>query len=219
MAFNIDLEEAYKKAFGIRMPIYIPVTNPTKGQPKNYQIPQNNATEPIEFQNISTLKIDTSSVKSSLGTVVLSPITFKGGSYKERLDNGQIIRSRYDEFMLPPTATLQVNFQKTVVKTARRGGHGEFKEMIGTSDAQVLIRGILIGEDMKRPEQDIRKLHALNKVPSELAVVCDYLGLLDIDYLVIENMRLPDLKGKPNMQPFELACSSDKPIQLILNGN
>lgn len=219
MAFKIDLKEAYKKAFGVRMPIYIPVTIPTKGQPKNYQVSANNPTEPVEFQNVSTLKIDTSSIKSSLGTVVLSSITFKGGSYKERLGNGQIITSRYEEFMLPPTATVQVNFQKTVVKTPRRGGHGEFKEQIGTSDAKVLIRGILIGEDMKRPEQDIRKLHALNNVPSELAIICDYLGWLDIDYLVIESLKLPDLKGKPNMQPFELACSSDKPIELIVNEN
>lgn len=219
MEFDINLEEAYFKAFGIRMPIFVPVTVPTTGQPKDYTEPQEIKTEPLEFQDISTLKIDTSSVTSSLGTVVLSPITFRGGSYKERLDNGQIITSEYDEFMLPPTATAQVTFTKNIVTTPLRGGRGEFKEMIGTFDPMVAIRGILIGEDLKRPEQDIRKLVALEKVPSELAVVCDYLRWLGIDYLVIKQLKLPDLKGKPNMQPFELSCVGDKPIQLILNGN
>lgn len=218
MEFNIDLQEVYKKAFGVRMPIYVPVTRPTTGQAQDYTQPQEIKTEPLGFQNISTLKIDTSSVKSSLGTVVLTPIKFRGGSYKERLDNGQIITSQYEEFLLPPTATVQVRFRKNIVTTPLRGGRGEFKEMIGTSDPRVTIRGILIGEDLKRPEQDIRKLKALEKVPSELAVICDYLRWLEIDYLVIEDLKLPDLKGKPSMQPFELSCIGDKPIQLILNG-
>ncbi len=219
MEFNIDLQEAYAKAFGVRLPIYIPVTVPVTGQPNDYTQPQATQTEALKFQNISTLKIDTSSVKSSLGTIVLSPITFRGGSYKERLRSGQIITSQYDDFMLPPTATLQVKFDKNIVKTPLRGGRGEFKEMIGTSDPRIIIRGILIGEELKRPEQDIRKLKALEEVPSELAVVCDYLGWLGIDYLVIQSLNLPDLKGKPNMQPFELSCLGDKPIELILNGN
>lgn len=219
MEFNIDLEQAYAKAFGVKFPIYVPVTVPVTGQPKDYTQPQANKTEPLEFQNISTLKIDTSSVKSSLGTIVLSPITFRGGSYKERLKNGQIVTSQYDEFMLPATATVQVQFHKNIITTPLRGGRGEFKEMIGTSDPKVTIRGILIGEDLKRPEQEIRKLNALKEVPSELAVICDYLGWLGIDYLVIQDLKLPDLKGKPNMQPFELSCLGDKPIELILNGN
>lgn len=219
MEFKIDLTEAYNKAFGVKLPIYVPVTVPVQGQPNDYTQPQATTREPLEFQNISTLKIDASSIKSSLGTIVLSAITFRGGSYKKRLKNGQIINSQYDEFMLPATATVQVKFDKNIVRTPLRGGRGEFKEMIGTSDPKVTIRGILIGEDLKRPEQDIKKLIALEEVPSELAVVCDYLRWLGIDYLVIQSLNLPDLKGKPNMQPFELTCLGDKPINLILNGN
>ena len=218
MEFKINLEEAYAQAFGVRRPIYVPVSKPILGEPQGYQDSKVSATEPIEFQNIKTLEIDVSSLKSSLGTQVLSPITFLGGSYKERLDNGQITNSDYDEFMLPPTSTVEVGFLKTVVKTPLRGGRGTFKEMIGEADARVRIRGILLGEDSKRPEQGIRSLYELNKVPSELSVVCDYLSWLGIDYLVIESLNFPDLQGKPNMQPFELNCISDKPIQLILNG-
>ncbi len=216
--FVINIEEAYKQAFGVRRPIYVPVTPPVIGNPSGYQNSKTEASQEIQFENVSTLQIDISDVKSSLGTIVLSPITFRSGSYKERLDNGQITTVNFDEFQLPHTSTVEVTFQKNIIKTPLRGGRGEFKELIGTSDARVRIRGILIGEDMKRPEQDIRKLYALERVPKELAVVCNYLSWLDISYLVIESMNFPDLKGQPSMQPFEIQCLSDKPIQLIKNG-
>lgn len=216
--FIINIEDAYLKAFGTRRPIYVPVIAPVISSPEGYQDSKNQPSQEIKFEGVQQLKVDTSDLKSSLGTLVLSPITIRGGSYKERLDDGTITTVQYDDFQLPFTSTVEVIFQKNIVKTPLRGGRGEFKELIGSSDAKIRIRGILIGEDMKRPEQGIRQLYEIERVPKELAVVCNYLSWLDISYLVIESLTFPDLKGQPSMQPFELQCSSDKPIQLIKNG-
>jgi hypothetical protein len=196
----------------------VPVTTPVIGNPNGYQNSKTEASQEIQFENVSTLQVDISDIKSSLGTIVLSPITFRKGSYKERLDNGQITTVNFDEYAFPHTSTVEVDFHKNIVTTPLRGGKGTFKELIGTSDANVRIRGILIGEGSKRPEQGIRTLKALENVPKELAVICNYLSWLDISYLVIKDLTFPDLKGQPSMQPFEMLCLSDKPIQLIKNG-
>lgn len=216
--FSIDIAAAYQQAFGLKRPIFAPITNSPRRISDDFEVPeQQRQTDSINFQNITPLSFDDSPVKSSLGTVVLSPITFLSSSYKERQSDGRVVVVEFEELILPYTSTVEVTFQKTIVKTALRGGRGEFKELIGTKDAKVKIRGILVGEDLKRPEQQIRKLQELKQVPKEIAVVCDYLNWLDITYLVIEGLSFPDMKGKPNMRPFELICSSDKPIELILN--
>jgi len=218
MAFEIDLQEAYKKAFGIRTPIYVAVSPPLKSAPNDFKNSEAQPSQEIDFSEVKTLKIDTSEVRSSLGTLVLSPITIQAGAYQERLDNGEIRNTSFDEFMLPPTSTVQVNFKKIVVDTPLRGGQGEFTEMIGTANADIRIKGILIGKDLKRPEQLIRRLKQLEKIPKHLGVVCDYLQWLEINYLTIRSVNLPVLEGSPSMQPFELICKSDNPTNLIING-
>lgn len=214
--FTIDLQQQYKNAFGIYRPIFQPV-EPKEGQEQGVGFTKGEepTSQEIQFEALPELKFDNSPVKSSLGTLVLSPITFKGGSYKERLDNGQIINSTYEELALSHTATVEVSLSKIIVKTPRYGGSGSFKELISRDDPRVTIRGFLLGEDLKRPEAQIRQLYALEQVPHAIRVVCDYLGWLNIHHLVVENVNFPALQGKPSMQPFELTCTGDVPVQLI----
>ena len=219
MEFNIDIQAAFQQDFGLKRPIYRPVPLPVKGQEINYQAPSELNASNVAFQNIDTLEIDTSPIRSSLGSVVISPITFQGGAYKERLNDGSIVNSTFDDFQLPFTSTLEITREKVVVMTDLRGGKGTFKEYIGQSDAKVIIRGILIADEQNRPEQGIRQLSNLEDVPKALSVVCDYLTWVNVSYLVIKRLTFPELKGRPGMQPFQLECISDQPIDLILNGS
>lgn len=213
--FTIDLQESFAAAFGVRKQLFIPV-NTEEQQNKKAFTQQEQITEEQEtFSQLPKLLFDNSSVKSTLGTMVVSPITFKGGSYKERLTDGQLINSNYEELALSPTATIEVTLNKITVETPKYGGRGTFKELTGFSDPKVTIRGFLVGEDLQRPESQIRQLLALKQVPSAIGVVCDYLSWLDIHYLVVQELRLSSLKGKPSLQPFEMICLGDEPVQLI----
>lgn len=213
--FTINLQEQYRKAFGINRRIFQAVKADGQRQEQDFTQGEELSNEAIQFDSLPKLQFDTSPAKSSLGTVVLSPITFKGGSYKKRLSNGQIINSTYEELSLTHTATVEVSLKKIIVKTPRYGGLGNFKEKVGTDDPRIIIRGFLIGKDLKRPQKQIRQLHDLNEVPNEVKVVCDYLGWLNIHHLVIEDVKFPNLIGQPATQPFEMTCSGDVPIELI----
>lgn len=213
--FNINLQQVVQAAFGIRRQVFQPVNTSDPIAKETFAKQQQAEQGQISFDELPQLQFDDSSVKTTLGTLVVSPITFKAGSYKERLSNGDIANIKYEELMLSPTAIIEVRMNKLTVKTPKYGGRGTFKEQTGFDDPTVTIRGVLIGEDLKRPAQQIRQLVALKQVPSEIRVVCDYLSWLGINYLVIDSLKFPPLKGQPSTQPFELTCTADEPVQLI----
>lgn len=215
--FTINLQEEYQKAFGVRRPIF---TVPSSEQDTPMDSFDANAGEPaapsIQFEALPALPLESSSVKSPLGTPVLTPIRFKGGAYKERLADGRIITTSYEAYELPHSATLEVTLTKRIVRSPRYGGSGDFKEKIGQGDPKVMIRGFLFQLDRQLPEQHIRRLKALEQVPHELEVVCNYLSWLSIHHLCIESIRFPQAKTTPYMIPFEMVCWGDQPISLTV---
>lgn len=219
MEYSINIAQLYEQAFGERRPIYLPLIRPILPTVSRYQPQEQNLASTIEYEGVERIIFDEDNeAKSSLGTVVVSPVEFQAGSYQQRLVNGELRRVDYPKLLLPPTTVLQVDRSKKIIKTPLHGGRGEFKEMIGTNDATVRIRGIWINETNDDREAMIRSLSQLEQVPKELEVACDYLSWLGIQHLVIESMNLPILQGQPTMQPFELNCTSDNPIELISSG-
>jgi hypothetical protein len=208
MEYQINIQELFQQAFGLRRPVYV-VNNS----------PQDQAN--ISYKDVPTLPVlaANDSIKSSLGTAVLSPVLLENGNYKQRLADGRIITVEYAELLLPPTTIVEVNLKKVVVKTPLVSGQGTFKEYISFDDYDVRIRGVFVGNTLDDVNAFMRRLMEVWAVPKEVGVVCDYLDLLGVEALIIENITPQKLEGRPLMLPFEMTCISDKPLQLNFLGS
>lgn len=207
MDYQINIQDLFSMAFGLRRPIYVVQTDVKLSQNSSLYDPQ---------QTVLTLPAD-ETLKSSLGTAVLSPVYLEAGQYKERLNDGRIITVPYPELLLPATTLLEVNLKKVITKTPLVGGQGTFKEYISFDDYDVRIRSVFVGNTPEQVSDFLKQLMALWQVPKEINVACDYLDILGIEALVIENIVPQQLEGRPLMLPFEITCVSDKPTQLAFN--
>lgn len=208
MEYTINIQDLFQQAFGLRRPIYV-----VQAEPTTIAQATNNYNQPL--QTVFQLPAE-GSIKSTLGTVVLNPVLFESGSYKQRLGDGRIVTVDYSELLLPPATLVEVNLKKVVVKTPLVSGQGTFKENVSFDDYEVRIRSVFTGESIDEVEDFMRRIMELWTIPKEIKVVCDYLNLLDIDALVIESITPQQLEGRPLMLPVEISCVSDKPLQLNL---
>lgn len=116
------------------------------------------------------------------------------------------------------TVLMDISQQRNIVTTAVQGRNGTVKEYISDGDYQVTIRGILVEpEPYDYPAEQVRELLRLCRIQAAVQAVSPFLQLFQIYDLVVTDYRLPQIEGYQNMQPFEMTCISDTPIELIEN--
>jgi hypothetical protein len=90
------------------------------------------------------------------------------------------------------------------------------KEYVSDGDYQITVRGFLVeNSPYDYPAEQVRELLRLCRVQAAIQAVSPFLQLFQVYDVVITDYRLPQLEGFQNMQPFELVCISDTPIELI----
>lgn len=149
--------------------------------------------------------------KSLMGTPLYFPVQMQISKPGEEL--------RY--WKLPNEPLISISGGKNIIKTQIDGQDGTFKELFSKADYQITIRGICIqddgtSDDDSYPEEQVLKIRQILEIKKGVKVVCEFLRLFGIDMLAIESYRFPDLVGSPNMQPYEIVCSSDKEFDLEL---
>jgi CheY-like chemotaxis protein len=114
------------------------------------------------------------------------------------------------------TVLMDISQQRNIVTTAIQGRNGTVKEYISDGDYQITVRGILVEPSAyDYPAEQVRELLRLCRVQAAVQAVSPFLQLFQIYDVVITDYQLPQLEGYQNMQPFELTCISDTPIELI----
>lgn len=143
---------------------------------------------------------------SYLGTPVFSRLTLVN-------PENRTVKIDLDEVL------IEISQSVNVVTTAINGRDGTIKEYISASDWNVSIRGVLVNpqDGYNPPIQQFQTLLQLCSLPVALECESKYLQLFDIFNLVITEKSFPQSKGFQNVQPFELSCISDKPIELLID--
>lgn len=101
--------------------------------------------------------------------------------------------------------------EKTVVRTPINGGRrkGTVKELFAEGDWQIKIQGFLEAEGNEFPTDELQDLRDFWQVRSSLEIDCELLRAMGIQYIVLERLRLPEMRGVQNMQAFEISGYSD----------
>ncbi|NNV54525.1 DUF6046 domain-containing protein [Limnovirga soli] len=108
-----------------------------------------------------------------------------------------------------------VAMTRNIVKTTINGRNGTVKEYISNGDYIVTLRGAFSSTFTRTyPKAQVEQLVKLCELPEPLKVVSEYLLLFNIHNLVVEDYSMGQIEGTPNLQRFEIKCSSDEPLIL-----
>jgi hypothetical protein len=210
MKYNVS--ELFQSAFGIRVE-------------KAYALPAQEDNPNMPQLNYSGIQVvqnpDQAKQMSAVGTPILFPITFKGSEYMEYDLEGKIRQKVMGDFRLPMTSIAEFRRAKIIGKTRAVAGSGTNKETYGFDDWKVTIRGFLLQEANHpqakiTPYQQEEELLQWENLCDAIKVESDFFQMRNIHRIVIKEMPIQTLRGKPGIRPFIITAESDTPIELIL---
>lgn len=190
-----------------------------------YKLEQNENKElKLDFTGVKVAKIDEGNIMSYLGTPIFMPVWFKGGKYPVIVNGEQQLRD-FKTLRLPATTTVSFSRNKDIAKTAPSGGTGTVKELFAFSDWDITIQGIIITEGNREgqnasifPEEELNELKKYEEVADSIEVFGGLFEAFNINRVAVERAVLGNTQGgKPNVIPFQFRCTSDEPVELIIN--
>jgi len=177
--------------------------------------------------------------QSYLGTPILDPFTFNGGSFFAPDDINKETAIPFPDDRGPnglglviPNMIIEVNQTKNIITTPIQGRDGTVKEFISRGDYLITLTGIITGKMDEEngavrdignvyPQDDVNKLITICEVPDSLSVTSDFLTpFLKSDEgepdtrVVITNYDIPQQIGVRDHQIFTINMLSDNPISL-----
>ena len=199
MQFKFNIPVLFERAFGV---------TPNRGVQQMIDKVQN-------YDDIETLaqEQEYSSV-SKLGVQVWDVINLD-----EKIIEGT--DESFEGYSFPAELTLQVSRAKKIIETDIIGKKGTVEELVAVDDWEINIKGFIINyESDAYPENEVQELNTVCELQdSLLPVTSKFLNNLGIDYLSIHQLRLPQMAGYSNVQPFEVVAKSKEPFILsVING-
>lgn len=163
-------------------------------------------------------------VKSPLGTDVMFSFELGGESMKYFDDaTGELGWSHMDKFQIPVATLVDWSRGKDVIKTKVRGSGGTIKEMYAFDDWNISIRGLLFDEygangiETGRTAVELmRKLRSFEGFADSIPVSGWWFEEHKVSRIVINQLRLKQIEGKPWVIGFDMDCASDQGIELDL---
>lgn len=162
------------------------------------------------YQISKASTVDAPLYLSALGTPILADLTFFGDTYTDDFGN----EVSFDTLRLE-TVLITLNQTKNIVRTPIQGRPGTVKEYVAMGDYMVKIDGILTNVNGSYPKDQLSDLKNMLIAPVSIAVTSWYLQLFDIDYIMIDGYDIAQVEGGYSQQPFSIAASSDREVNLI----
>jgi hypothetical protein len=171
--------------------------------------------------------------QSYLGTPVYSSLEFPNGQYTDP-NNLTGPAESYDGIAFD-TVVMKVTQTRNIVENKINGFKGTVKEFINSGDYLIEANGkiigtstapdtgqaygstnFLVGSDGENfPYYEVEKLKIISEVPESVKVTSDFLGVFDIDNVVIKSFDVRQEEGAANYFSFKLIMVSDN-VDFIL---
>ncbi|MCZ2393418.1 MAG: DUF6046 domain-containing protein [Chitinophagales bacterium] len=191
---------------------------PKKEEPYSgvtYQVPVKTSGDSDSFY------ADGDKSQSWMGLDVMFPFWLGGENLRYFNENtGELKYEKTEKILIPAATLVDFSRQKEIITTKMSAGYGTVKELYSFGDWDIKIRGVLFDErkDERTAVELRRRLLAFEKYADSIPVS----GWLfnethNINRIVIHSIQLRQLQGKPWVIPFEMNCSSDQNLELILN--
>lgn len=145
-------------------------------------------------------------------------------SYKENMKGVDVFLpihlTNHDYEIDIACATIRVQGQKTIIRTAVSERSGTVKEMFNIGDYKFSIKGVLISQDRTKvmPDDDMYTLRQLfeSTEPVELKNALADLFMDNNRNIVITDLEFPDVEGKElRVRPFTMECETDSVTDLV----
>lgn len=175
----------------------------------------------IDFSALEIISKEEAVQLSYLGTPIIYPVMFKGGSYKIYNKDGEIVSKDLKDFRLPLATLVDFSRAKIKKKTRVSGSNSTVKELYGHDNWQIRIRGLCLNEP-QHPQgaesfmDQHGRLLEFEELADSIEVIGDLFKEKSIYRIDINDIDFPALQGKPEVLPFTMNCESDEPLELIL---
>ncbi|WP_438710863.1 DUF6046 domain-containing protein [Aquimarina muelleri] len=200
MNTNFDIATLLSNAFGINTANFVlPTDAPQNGDAKYASIPVREKKEAKKM--------------SWLGTPIIYPTVFKGGSYQQ-YNQGVLELKSFQDFDIPPATLIDFRRAKNITKTRLIGNTGTVKEIYGFDDWQIRFRGLCLDTPQISAYEQQQELLKWENLADSIEVIGELFIDKSIYRLVIEDISFRQPEGKQNIIPFEIAAVSDEPIEL-----
>ena len=178
-----------------------------------------------------TLDNDSPLKLSYLGTPVYSNLIFPNGNYQDPDQPADAnARLAYDGLSID-TVIFKVSQTRNIVENKVNGFNGTIKEFINDGDYLIEATGVIIGESLvqsssdeadpnrvndniasigaRYPYNDIERLKTIASVPDSIPIVSDFLGIFDINDVVLKRIDVNQVEGAKNYAEFKIIMVSD----------
>ena len=165
------------------------------------------------YQDVSNSLDPASYPKSVLGTPIYEQITLK---IPATFDGTKQVSFPYS-YTFPDWPIFDITPAWYIKKENVQNANGTIKEFIQQDDYAITIRGFLInyGSD-DYPEQLVKEFWTAINCQQAMEIESRVFGIFGIKNVVVESANLVGVEGYMNIQPFELQCISDMPIELLI---
>ena len=187
--------------------------------------------DPNKFDQEQTQENDAPLKLSYLGTPVYSNLIFPNGNYQDPDQPADTnVRIAYDGISID-TVIFKVSQVRNIVENKVNGFNGTIKEFINDGDYLIEATGVIIGESQVQsssdesdpnrvndniasigarfPYDDIERLKTISSVPDSVPIVSDFLGIFDIDNVVLKRVDVNQVEGAKNYAEFKIIMVSD----------
>ena len=164
------------------------------------------------------VKTDTPDAFSTDGAYLFDRFGFDIAEANLSFKNG----AEAGKWYLPDATVVDTGVSKNIVQTIMAGRKGSVKELISEGDYMFTFRGFIIGQtngkhDIDFPREARRQMKQVWAVNKSLRVYSRLINDLDVNRVVVLDLRFPPMEGYENVQPYVLTCLSDDDIVLDLS--
>lgn len=215
---DYNVAELFKTAFGINQPIYVVNTDEQEHPKLTYDVSTEQPERPkLSYSGIQTLPDYYEPDGTSwMGTPIMFSGTFKGGTYKQYDDRGNLILASLNDFQLPPTTLFSFRRAKNVTRTNVLGSNGTVKEIYGFDDWTIDVKGIALDNPNSSAAEQIEELLKWERLADSIKISGSLFNQRRIDRVVISDWSDNIQQGSVGVIPFSFQLYSDDAIELII---